>query len=349
MAAQVLTRASSIDAAIEYLSQRWSRQRGDVMVGEALAASLFERQSYEAAAEIAKHLIDRSPSRAAFGLAATIAFLKDNIAECLDVASRWLKSDPRSTGASKNALLALYRLGQLSLITELPSPTRETAGPIIPQKIFQFWDTASPPVEVEALMNTWSEKNRSYQYVRFDDSSAAAFMEQAFPSWFSEALLYCHHPAMRSDLIRLAYLFVHGGIYVDADDECLQPIDRVFSQLGGNASFIVSAAKLQPIHLNNWFIASVPQHPILADALRESCEGILAFKAAGTRSDIWDTTGPGLLTRTVAKYLLRAKAEGRFPREKLVILSYEVYSRTLVRSHEDLQYKQTSHGNWRLV
>lgn len=55
-------------------------------------------------------------------------------------------------------------------------------------------------------------------------------------------------------------LHKHGGFYIDLDIECLRPLDFLRSY-----PFVMPATK--PVGFSNDFLASTPQHPLLAQML----------------------------------------------------------------------------------
>ena len=78
---------------------------------------------------------------------------------------------------------------------------------------------------------------------------------------------------------------------------------------------------------------------IVRNALRESVHLLAAHRAAGTRTDMWAVTGPGLITRAVGKHLTEAYD---------VLLLADSEYRTFAETLEDLEYKKRPEGNWRM-
>jgi mannosyltransferase OCH1-like enzyme len=68
-------------------------------------------------------------------------------------------------------------------------------------------------------------------------------------------------PVERADIIRMEVLWKYGGVYLDADMECLKPIDRLIDGLD------FFGLCIKPGRLTNTVIGSVPGHPILDRAL----------------------------------------------------------------------------------
>lgn len=72
------------------------------------------------------------------------------------------------------------------------------------------------------------------------------------------------NPVERSNLLRFEVLRQFGGVYVDADFECLRSIEPL---LGGVEFFV---GLLKPGRTANSIIGSVPAHPVLERAVAEA-------------------------------------------------------------------------------
>jgi mannosyltransferase OCH1-like enzyme len=136
--------------------------------------------------------------------------------------------------------------------------------------------------------------NPGHGHLVFDTRSALAFVQEHHRPPVVEAFRRARHPAQRADLFRLAYLSIKGGVYVDADDKCLEPLD----------SFIPPGADLVLYQENygtiaNNFIAVQPGHPVILAALDQAVTAL----NRGDHDTIWLCTGPGLMTRAMAQAL----------------------------------------------
>jgi mannosyltransferase OCH1-like enzyme len=106
-----------------------------------------------------------------------------------------------------------------------------------------------------------------------------------------------HVGQLRSDVLRYEILHRFGGIYVDADFECLKPIDDL---LEGVECF--AAWEIQDRWVNNAVMGCVPFHPFLERliaGLTESAERNRGFKPnriSGPRyvTPIWRKHGEGV-------------------------------------------------------
>lgn len=203
-----------------------------------------------------------------------------------------LREEP---GHTPTAILLMIRLR----LNNIFQGWREEAGapgwPVrIPRRIVQFWDSAEVPPEVSELMDSWPRVCADFEYRRFSEASARHFLKSHYHASVLRAFNKCHTVPMKADLFRLAYLFREGGVYVDADDYCRHPLDCL-GRL--DADLILYQETFGS--LGNNFIAVVPGHPVIGDALDYTVRELLE----SSRSDTWFTTGPGQITRAAARQL----------------------------------------------
>ena len=134
---------------------------------------------------------------------------------------------PDYTPAAILLAIALRRNRQFE-----PLPVSDPKGQSpIPRHIVQFWDQ-DPPEDVSELMASWRDLNPSYRWTCFNNDSARDFLKLEFGLQILRAYDRAVVPAQQADLFRLAWLAARGGIYADADDRCLAPIDSLSSSRG---------------------------------------------------------------------------------------------------------------------
>ena len=168
----------------------------------------------------------------------------------------------------------------------------------IPQIIHQTWKTQSIPDEWQACVQSWKIHHPHWQYILWTDEDNREFIQDHFPDFMEFYDSYSYN-IQRADVIRYFILHTLGGIYVDLDFECLQPIDRILThntfvvgyepnlhaQLLGEKSMICNA-----------FMASIPGHRMLASIL----QSLNKFNPKITiHTDVLKTTGPLMLTQMV--------------------------------------------------
>ena len=221
-------------------------------------------------------------------LAATLAQLQFappavRVSALLDI----VRDIPESTAAATCLLIALRQGGSL--------PGQITSqGQPIPKIIMQFWDSGAAPADVEWIMRSWPEQNPRHELYRFDETTAGAWLLQHHPKPVATAFQRADGATQKADIFRLAWLTTMGGIYADADDRCLRPLDDFLPQ---GAELVLYQEEIGA--LCNNFIAAAPNHPTLARALHLAVQAI----NRGDRDVIWLSAGPGLLTRAYAQTL----------------------------------------------
>ncbi|MCB4769282.1 tetratricopeptide repeat protein [Ancylobacter sp. Lp-2] len=192
------------------------------------------------------------------------------------------------TGCALGFLIHLRETGLLDA-----KPTRPGHQPI-PRHIHQFWDTPELPDDVAALMGSWRGRNPEWGYTRHTLASAREWLRQHPDDRLLRAFRHMPAIAGKADLLRLAILHAEGGVYADADDRCLAPLDTF---LAGHEMV------LRQEHygtIGNNFLAARPRHPLIGQALDEAVTAVLR----GDRESIWLSSGPGLVTRVLASYLV---------------------------------------------
>lgn len=189
----------------------------------------------------------------------------------------------------------------------------------VPKTIVQFWDDlAKLPEDVRECISTWSRwKTCGITHRVFDTTDALRFINHALGPDHARAFTLCYHPAMQADYFRLCYLFVEGGMYVDADDVCIaSDIASLFDGRRlkvqplcyeiGSDSMVNPKDFLQPgandegwiFYFNNNPLIARQGDPVVKRALERATQ-LLNNAADGEFPEIQSTTGPGNLSRIV--------------------------------------------------
>lgn len=177
---------------------------------------------------------------------------------------------------------------------------------MIPKLLHQIW-VGSPevPSHYSELVKTWRNKNRSWVYRLWDDSSINELIDIHYPSLqpiYSEIPL----PVMKADLARYLILNAKGGLYIDLDYECFKPIGRLLSKECVIGLEPRSSAKYHGYDylLGNAFIASTTEHPFISFLIESSLKKIAMTDAAKvSRYDYaMSTTGPFMVNAAYRSY-----------------------------------------------
>ncbi|MDD2829596.1 MAG: glycosyltransferase [Sulfuricurvum sp.] len=203
----------------------------------------------------------------------------------------------------------LVHLRKLGLFSQTFKPSLQK----IPHNIIRFWDTSTIPEDIIELMQTWEDYHSGWNIYTFDDSSAKSFIMEHFGASLTQVYRHAKSPANKSDIFRLAALYVLGGVYADADDRCLgnvSDIIRHYDFVGYQEHFGSSG---------NNFLAISPSHPIVKYAL----DSLIEDYENGSTESVWLSSGPGLMSRSLSRYL--AENFDSFKNGEIDIILYNVF------------------------
>jgi mannosyltransferase OCH1-like enzyme len=128
----------------------------------------------------------------------------------------------------------------------------------IPRIFHQIWLGPDPlPSEYVDYQRSWTRHHSGWELRLWTEDDLPADLER------KEIYELLRRPAERSDLLRFELLARHGGVYLDADFECLQSIEPLLDRV---AFF---CAYNDPGRVNNAIIGSVPAHPLVVRAIRD--------------------------------------------------------------------------------
>ena len=247
----------------------------------------------------------------------------------------WLTSSP-------DAIVPAATLAGLRALDADVSAWRGGQPTLIKPHLCQFWDKRDIPSDVRGVMLSWTAFNPEVDYTVFDDAGARAFLATHFGSSVVQTYDACHHPAMKADYFRVAFLYHAGGLYADADELCLRPLGHVLSAAEDGEIVAVLSGDL-PGYVHNFFLAARPRSRILRLALDDATQNIARVLQAGQRPGIWGVTGPGLITRAIGAFL--AAQPQSWEREDVLLLGRRQYA-SYARTENRLAYKSKPETNW---
>ncbi len=337
-------RDGGLDAAAAIYAQASASDAAPVL-RIALARLLADAGRNDEAIGILEGLAEDARPGAAWAMLARLLLLRGRIGAPEGFAGQYLARFPLEREANISFVLAGLEAGVVRLFAEpAGSPPRAAPHPFVAPGIVQFWH-GPPPDDVRLLMEGWQRHNPQLRHELFDEARARGFLALNFGAEIAAAFDYCHHAAMKSDVFRLAYLFLHGGVYVDADEACRRPLEPVFDALEEAECVLYLRSGVQP-YINNSFIAARPQARVIGTALREVTDRLRAARASGQRTDIWHSSGPGALTRAAAAALREALGRPADASRVLRLIT-ERHLGTYAQTADDLAYKTAPGGDWR--
>ena len=220
----------------------------------------------------------------------------------------------------------------------------------IPRNIFQTWSTKNISAEFNSLSETWTNLNPNYAYFLYDDYLCDEFIKKHFDNRVYNSYVRLIPGAFKADLWRYCILYIYGGVYVDMDTICMNPIDTFLNE---NIEFM-TPIDLNPPNYNtgthnlfNAFIASIPKHPILLDCIYR-----IVYHVENNIVPLsnLDFTGPGILGRAVNIFLQNESETSSFVgkegihNETIYLLHFE-QGCEYVSNEEQLILFQNKNGN----
>jgi hypothetical protein len=219
-----------------------------------------------------------------------------------------------------------------------PAPNKK---PSIPRQIIQYWDAPEPPADVAAMIATW-QAVPDFNHKLVDHKEARDFLVQQYGPRITTAYDAAIHVAAKADIFRLAWLYQHGGLYVDADEKL---VGKLNSLIAPDCRILLTWAQGIPPCIQNGFILAEPCNPLIAAALMLAVKRVEHTQQTGIMQKAWIQTGPGVITMAV---LDDFAIHGKPVAAAGLQLMRDPVHRTVVQSDEFLEYRQHAHGNWRL-
>jgi mannosyltransferase OCH1-like enzyme len=160
---------------------------------------------------------------------------------------------------------------------------------VIPRLIHRIWIGGPEPEWIHALEASWRRPGWNLRH--WDEHEIRILFPLHNQDLYdrAEELAPDHVGQLRADILRYEILHRRGGVYVDADFECLRPIDPLIKGLECFAAW-----EAQDRWIANGFMGAVPGHPFI-ERLIEELPASIAAARRGTRPN--RMSGPHYLTR----------------------------------------------------
>ncbi|KAJ3453036.1 inositol phosphoceramide mannosyltransferase [Anaeramoeba flamelloides] len=98
----------------------------------------------------------------------------------------------------------------------------------IPKILFQtYFDKSKIPQKVYDNIAKYAP---GYQHVIYDDDEGLAFLKKHFDKNVAQAYRKLNMGAHKADLLRYAFLYINGGVYLDIKTELIEPISETLGQ-----------------------------------------------------------------------------------------------------------------------
>jgi mannosyltransferase OCH1-like enzyme len=128
---------------------------------------------------------------------------------------------------------------------------------VIPRVFWRVWLDEAVPERLNGFWRGFQRHHPTWAFRTVDDSRDMPWMRPAIRRVFDQ----CTTHAGRSDVVRYEALYQFGGVYVDADVECLRPFDELVAEASPFAGWEDERLVCPTV------IGCPPKHPALGDLL----------------------------------------------------------------------------------
>ena len=159
---------------------------------------------------------------------------------------------------------------------------------MIPKIIHQLWiGDRIPPI---ILMNTWKDKHSDFEYILWNEEE---FIKRKMIFRCMKQIDEIDEINGKADIMRWEILYKYGGVFIDADTICIEPLDDYF--MTRNAFALFENENTRDSLIATTYMGFIPQHPLCRDIINwidsdESSHFINKIFA-------WGSVGPVLLSR----------------------------------------------------
>lgn len=161
---------------------------------------------------------------------------------------------------------------------------------MIPKIIHQLW--IGPKPAPTNFMDSWRLKNPDFEYIRWSETELE---KRGMHLKCIQAIDSMSEINGKADIIRWEILAKYGGIFVDADSICIEPIDESLMQYKAFASY--ESEEVRQGLVATCAMGFYPNHSLCQDAVEWILNNETSVEKTGRRA--WQTVGPGLLTRLI--------------------------------------------------
>lgn len=186
---------------------------------------------------------------------------------------------------------------------------------MIPKIIHQTHKTSTLPKNVATFPKILKDLHPSWEYRFYDDEACRYFIAKSTPE-----LLHIYdkvrNPIIRSDLFRVAVLFVNGGFYFDTDVFFHSSLDDL---LHSCAVFAIESVLDEEdmknfghqyaVRIANYGFGFEAGHIFLQYLIRSWLEMEAVLIATKTQSEILEHSGPGFLTIKYHQFYTQQNSE----------------------------------------
>lgn len=159
---------------------------------------------------------------------------------------------------------------------------------LIPKIMHQLWIGTKPaPTE---FMDSWRDKHPDFEYIRWNEQE---ILKRGLKLSCQNRIDEMQEINGKADIIRWEILYEYGGVFLDADSICIEPIDETLMSCPCFAGW--EQEQIRQGLIATGTMGFPPKHPLVKGAIEWMKANTVNVMI--TRQRAWQTVGPGLLTR----------------------------------------------------
>jgi len=156
---------------------------------------------------------------------------------------------------------------------------------MIPKIIHQIWiGPKEPPTKP---MDTWKDLNQDFEYIRWNEEE---FIKRDMEFECQNRIGEIEQMCGKADIIRLELLYKYGGVFIDADSLCIEPIGELLD----NNFMIYENEQLRKGLIANGIMGFTPKHRFIKECIDFIKNNEVSHRKTGLLP--WQITGPVLVT-----------------------------------------------------
>ena len=163
------------------------------------------------------------------------------------------------------------------------------------------------PEDVTKWVATWPKKNPGWKFYIWSTKSVRRLIKKRFTVDLLNLFDSYELDIQRADSMRHFIMYEFGGVYVDLDMECVQPLNNFVD----NYTCIISTEpdehrlllynQSQP-YLTGAFLASVPKHPFYLMAINQLSQNLALARHLKFPQNVFVSTGPKMIQNVYERY-----------------------------------------------
>jgi len=162
----------------------------------------------------------------------------------------------------------------------------------IPKIIHQIWIGPNP--QPTNMMITWKDKHPDFEYILWnEDEFKKRNMVFRCQKRINEIEEWCG----KADIMRVEILYNYGGVYIDADSICIEPIHILLEKYKAFATYENEQTRAGLVANGN--MGFPKEHQLCRDMITHIYNNKVSYKDTNNRA--WKNTGTLLLTKFLNK------------------------------------------------